>query len=523
MLAPERSTFTLVSTTELKDALTPFLLDEAVCDRARVARDPRFDGRFFIGVLSTGIYCRVICPSPPAKRKNVRFFKTAAAALEAGFRPCLRCRPEVAPGSPAWNGTSATVSRALRLIADGALNESSVEAFADRLGISARHVHRLFLRHLGASPTAVAHTRRLHFAKQLLTETTLPMGQVAAAAGFGSVRRFNDTFRKLYKRTPSAIRKLDGERASREEGRYTFRLGYRPPYDWSSLLSFLAARATPGVEEVRDDAYRRTFVKDGRPGSLEVRKSPGHDALEIRIEFSDPLGLLPIVSRVRTMFDLNADPWAIARELRKDPLLRGAVGKYPGLRVPGAWDGFELCVRAILGQQVSVAGATTLAGRLAQQFGAPLEVAAGGLSRLFPTALALSEAPIGGLPASRAESIRCLARAVASGALAIDDGRNTLAALRSLPGIGEWTAQYVAMRALNDPDAFPAQDLVLLRTAGEGHPLAPRDLLRRAESWRPWRAYAAMYLWRASSSRNISSRDRTGSMPPSRQRARIAP
>jgi AraC family transcriptional regulator of adaptative response / DNA-3-methyladenine glycosylase II len=482
------------------DPKLPAVLDDASCDRARVARDARFDGRFFIGVLSTGIYCRVICPSPPAKRRNVRFFPTAAAALEAGFRPCLRCRPEAAPGSPAWNGTSSTVSRAMRLIADGALNEASVEDFADRLGVSARHVHRLFLRHLGASPTAVAHTRRLHFAKQLLTDTTLPMGQVAAAAGFGSVRRFNDTFRKLYSRTPTEIRRLEGGRGQGEEGRYTFRLGYRPPYDWAALLAFLAARATPGVEEVAEDAYRRTFVSEGGPAILEVRKAKGHDALDLRIEGADPLGLLPIVSRVRRMFDLNADPWAIARELRKDPLLRDAVRRHPGLRVPGAWDFFELSVRAILGQQVSVAAATTHAGRLAERFGEALPSPSGSLRRLFPGPAALAEAPIAGLPEARAESIRGLARAALAGAFAKGEARESLAALKGLRGIGEWTAQYVAMRALNDPDAFPAQDLVLLRAASSGgRPLAPGDLMARAEAWRPWRAYAAMYLWRASS------------------------
>jgi len=480
----------------------PSLLDPRICERARLARDPHFDGRFFIGVTSTGIYCRPICPSPSAKRIHVRYFPTAAAAAEAGFRPCLRCRPEVAPGTPAWNGTSATVSRGLKLIAAGALDEDSVDTLAARLGVSARHLHRLFLQHLGAPPIAVAQTRRLHFAKQLISDTHLPMAQVALASGFQSIRRFNDVVHKLYGRAPSELRRLRQASTSRTSaGEYVFRLAYRPPYDWNALLEFLAVRATPGVEEVRDGVYRRSLVSRDQHGVLEVRALSRERALEMRIRFPESACLLQIVTRVRAMFDLAADPAAIARHLRHDPLLGPLVKRHPGLRVPGAWDGFELAVRAVLGQQVTVRGATTLAGRLVQAYGKPLQQPdTGGLTHLFPSAQSLAGARLQGLPAARVRSIQLLAQAVAAGELSFAGGvpdEEFFARFQSIAGIGEWTAQYVAMRAFNEPDAFPAADLVLLRAIGNGRALTAAALLKRAESWRPWRAYAAMHLWRA--------------------------
>jgi AraC family transcriptional regulator of adaptative response / DNA-3-methyladenine glycosylase II len=482
-------------------------LDHAICDRARLARDARFDGRFFIGVTSTGIYCRPICPAPSPKRRNIRYFPSAAAAAEAGFRPCLRCRPETAPGTPAWNGTSATVSRALRLIGEGALDERSVGDVAESLGVSARHLDRLFVQHLGAPPIAVAQTRRLHFAKQLISDSDLPMTQVALASGFQSIRRFNDTFRKLYGRTPSELRRAQAQApaAGAAEGQYVFRLAYRPPYDWESLTDFLAARATPGVEEVVDGAYRRTVAVRGKQGIVEVRHIPRHHALEVRIRFPEPSALLQIVAGVRGIFDLGADPAIIAGHLQRDPLLRRMVKRHPGLRVPGAWNGFELAVRAILGQQVTVRGATTLAGRLAARFGTPLTtVDRGGLTHVFPEAEVLAQARLEGLPQTRAEAIRGLARAVVAGKVPLS-GAATAEALRtrltSLKGIGEWTAHYVAMRALNEPDSFPAGDLVLQRALGKGKKLTSLALLRRAEAWRPWRAYAAMQLWRAAAER----------------------
>lgn len=480
----------------------PAQLDPRVCDRARLARDPHFDGRFFIGVTSTGIYCRPICPSPTAKRLNVRYFPTAAAAAEAGFRPCLRCRPEVAPGTPAWSGTSATVSRGLKLIAEGALDEGSVDMLAGRLGVSARHLHRLFLQHLGAPPVAVAQTRRLHFAKQLISDTGLPMSQVALASGFQSIRRFNDVVHKLYGRTPSELRRLRQAGTLRAAaGEYVFRLAYRPPYDWNALLAFLALRATPGVEEVRGGLYRRSLMFRNRHGVLEVRALARERILEARIRFPESACLLQIVARVRAMFDLTADPVVIAQHFHRDPLLDPLTKRHPGLRVPGAWDGFELAVRAILGQQVTVRGATTLAGRLVQAHGEPLQLAdTGGLTHVFPSAQPLAEAKLQGLPTARVRTIQSLAQAVAAGQLRFDGGvpdQEFFARFQSIAGIGEWTAQYVAMRAFNEPDAFPAADRVLLRAAGNGRALTETTLLKRAENWRPWRAYAAMHLWRA--------------------------
>lgn len=478
-------------------------LDAKVCDRARLARDSRFDGRFFIAVLTTGIYCRPICPSPTSKRRNVRFFDSAAAAVEAGFRPCLRCRPETAPGTPAWYGTSTTVSRALRLMAEGALDERGIEGLAERLGVSSRHLHRLFRLHLGASPGAVAQTRRLHFAKQLISDTNLPMFRVALASGFRSVRRFNDSIRRLYGQTPSELRRLRPVALRARPDEYVFRLPYRPPYDWESLLAFLGSRAIPGVEEVVSGAYRRSFALQGRHGILEVRHEASALALEARIRFSEPVSLLPIVTRLRAMFDLTADTSVIAQHLGRDLLVGPLVEKYPGLRVPGAWDGFELAVRAILGQQVSVAAASTLAGRLAQKLGERLSVSdPGGLTIVFPAPEAVADAELPGLPSVRARAIRSLARAVASARVTLSGTEEAaLASVADIPGIGDWTAQYIAMRALREPDAFPASDLALLRTAGRGTPLTFSALRERAECWRPWRAYAAVYLWRAAADR----------------------
>ncbi|MGH9364620.1 MAG: AlkA N-terminal domain-containing protein [Thermoanaerobaculia bacterium] len=474
-------------------------LDARICDRARLARDARFDGLFFIGVLSTGIYCRPICPSPTAKRVNLRYFRSAEEAVTAGFRPCLRCRPESAPGTPAWKGTSATVSRALRLITEGALQDHTVAELSERLGVSARHLHRLFLVHLGASPIAVMRTWRLQFAKQLISDTDLPMFRVAQASGFRSVRRFNDSIRRLYGRTPSSLRRMRSFALRARQDEYIFRLSYRPPFDWESLVEFLAARAIPGVEEVVAGAYRRSFEHEGRHGILEVRHEKRAQALEVRIRLSESLSLLPIVTRLRGMFDLATDVSTITRYFRRDPLLGPLVQKYPALRVPGAWDAFELAVRAILGQQVTVAAASTLAGRLAQRLGEPLSVPdRGGLTVVFPRAEVLANARVEGVPRARAQAIRSVARAVTSGRITFrGTDEATVADLARVGGIGEWTAQYIAMRALRQPDAFPAGDLVLRRMVGQGSPLTAKALRERAEKWRPWRAYAAIYLWRA--------------------------
>jgi AraC family transcriptional regulator of adaptative response / DNA-3-methyladenine glycosylase II len=393
------------------------------------------------------------------------------------------------------------VNRALRLINEGVLQAENVAGLAEHLGVSARHLNRLFRVHLGASPIAVAKAWRLHFAKQLISDTDLPMFRVALASGFRSVRRFNDSIRELYGRTPSELRRMQPVALRARPDEYVFRLPYHPPYDWESLLAFLAGRAIPGVEEVVSGAYRRSFALHGRHGILEVRHEESLHVLEARIRFCEPLSLLPIVTRLRAMFDLAADTSVIAGHFRRDLLLGRLVRKYPGLRVPGAWDGFELAVRAILGQQVSVAAASTLAGQIAQKFGQRLSVSdTGGLSVVFPAAEALANADVPGMPRARALAIRSLAEAVVSGDVTLSlsgTEEASLASLARIPGIGEWTAQYIAMRALRQPDAFPVNDLVLLRTAGRGSPLTAAALSKRAEQWRPWRAYAALYLWRA--------------------------
>jgi AraC family transcriptional regulator of adaptative response / DNA-3-methyladenine glycosylase II len=471
-------------------------LNREICRSARLSRDPRFDGKFFIAVRTTRIFCRPVCPARSPKEENIDYYPSAAAALQAGFRPCLRCRPE-SWGTPAWDGTSTTVARALRLIEAGALDGDSagsrVDALAERLGIGSRHLRRLFLQHLGATPIAVAQAQRLLSAKKLIDETQLPLATIAIASHYGSVRRFNAAFRSTYGRSPRDLRR--GNKRASTSGPCTLQLRFRPPYDYEALLGFLAKRAIAGVEYVRGDVYRRTFVLDGRPGWLEVQPHVSH-ALTLRVDSVGPARLLHVVSRVRRMFDLDADPFPIHSSLKRDPLLARCIKARPGLRVAGAWDGFELGVRAILGQQVSVAGASTLTARLAARFGHPAPFQIDGLARTFPAAEELVDADLAiGIPATRAEAIREFARAVASGLLLFDgshDAATCVGRLCAIRGLGPWTAQYIALRALSDPDAFPAGDLVLLRAAGMK---TTKELERHAERWRPWRAYAAMHIW----------------------------
>jgi len=433
----------------------------------------------------------------------VRYYPTAGAAAEAGFRPCLRCRPESAPGSPAWNGASTTVTRTLRLVAEGGFHGRSVEELSERLGVTTRHLRRLFTRHLGASPKSVALTQRLHFAKKLLDETRLPVAEIALASGFGSVRSFNEAFRKTYDRTPRDVRRLarDGGVSPTSSG-WSLKLSYRPPLDWGAMVGFLGPRATPGVERIEGEVYRRTIEIDGRVGALEVRPASGDHALVLTIHHPDSRTLFAIVSRVRQLFDLDADTSEISERLRGDRRLARAVRARPGLRVPGAWDGFELAVRAILGQQVSVKGATTLAGRLTRLYGREMrEPVFDGLERLFPrpSELCALDPQAVGLPAARARAVENLARAVRDGKLDFGEtasSENVRRALADLPGIGPWTVEYVAMRALRDPDAFPESDLGLLTALTTGdRRIKPTELRARAEAWRPWRAYAAMHLW----------------------------
>jgi AraC family transcriptional regulator, regulatory protein of adaptative response / DNA-3-methyladenine glycosylase II len=466
-------------------------LDEHTCEQARLNRDARFDGRVFIAITSTGIYCRPICPSPHAKRVHVRFFPSAAAASAAGFRPCLRCRPEVAPGTPAWNGTSTTVSRGLRLIAQGALDEAGVETLATRLGVSARHLSRLFQRHLGALPTVVAQTRRLHFAKQLISDTNLSMAEIALASGFKSIRRFNDVFRQFYGRPPSELRRL-GPRAGIAEGEYVFRVAYRPPYDWDTLLRFLAPRSVPGVEHVGDGVYRRTVAIGTHHGLLEVRPAPGEHALRVHIRFPKPEYLLQIVARVRVMFDLAADPEVISQTLGADAVLAPLLELHPGLRLPGAWDSIEPVVHAVLRQNYSLEETQQLEALLAEESGEPVSaLGAEDLFRTFPTAQMLADNGLDFLPRSTAGVIRAAARAVAA-VRSNAPPDDLLLKLRAVEGIGQTAIEYVAMRALNHSDALPA-DLSELRRAWD-EASDSGELSPRAEAWKPWRAYAAMLL-----------------------------
>jgi AraC family transcriptional regulator, regulatory protein of adaptative response / DNA-3-methyladenine glycosylase II len=483
------------------------LPDKDICYRALQSRDARFDGLIFVGVKSTGIYCRPVCPARTAKFSNCTFYGSAAAAQDAGFRPCLRCRPETAPELASWRGTSNTVSRALALITEGALDSdsASVERLATRLGVGERQLRRLFLQHLGASPISVAQTRRVLFAKQLIHETRMPMSEVALAAGFGSVRRFNETFQNLFHRPPSALRRKTA--ATADDG-VTLRLRYRAPYDWDAILGFLKARAIPEIEIVENGHYLRTVEMDGFSGTIDVSHQPERHNICVKIRFPNVRSLPAIVARVRRQFDIGADIETIDAQLSNDPLLAPLIAQRPGLRAPGGWDGFELAVRAILGQQISVAAARRLAGQVVALHGKPLPKAyAGhpGLSRLFPTAerLAKVKSIDVGMPAARLATLKAMAEAAVADnnlfrqAASVDEA---IVRLKAIRGIGEWTAQYIALRAIREMDAFPATDIGLLRGASVLDKTAAFTstlLFDRAESWRPWRAYAAQHLWAA--------------------------
>lgn len=480
-----------------------------ICYRALESRDARFDGLIFVGVTSTGIYCRPVCPARTPQLRHCRFFGSAAAAQNAGFRPCLRCRPETAPDLASWRGTSNSVCRALALINDGALDggHATVEKLAERLGLGERQLRRLFLQHLGATPIAVAQTRRVLFAKQLIHQTRMPMAAIAAAAGFGSVRRFNEAFRQLFDRPPSALRHIRSSGASAETARVTLQLRYRPPYDWDSILAYLQVRAIPGVEVVEQQMYRRTVQIGEAVGSVEVTHLPRRQSLGVTIRFPDVRALPAIVHRVRRLFDLGADIETISGHLARDPLLASLVAERPGLRAPGGWDEFELAVRAILGQQITVAAARRLAGQLVALHGRPVpEVWANhpALTHVFPTARQLAQAKsIGlGMPAARERSIRAFAGAVTADPQLLRPHASidhTIERLRAIHGVGEWTAHYIALRAMREMDAFPSSDIGLLRGIAriDGSCTTSATLRVRAESWRPWRAYAAQHLWTA--------------------------
>ncbi|MBN1239232.1 MAG: DNA-3-methyladenine glycosylase 2 [Gammaproteobacteria bacterium] len=477
-------------------------LDPVTCYRAMRARDARFDGRFFVGVSSTRIYCRPVCTVRPPKRENCSFFPSAAAAESAGYRPCLRCRPELAPGNASIDATSRLAQAAAALIEDGSLNGAGVEGIAARLGVSDRHLRRAFAGEFGVAPIAYAQTQRLLLAKRLLTDTSMPITEVALASGFGSVRRFNSLFKSRYRLKPIQLRQ--SRRVARQAAGIPgdalhFQLGYRPPYDWPALLAFLDARSVAGVEAVEDGVYRRTVrVKLGsreQAGWVEVAPCARRPALRVTLAASLAPAVSLVLTRLKSLMDLACHPLEVAETLGS------LAARNPGLRVPGAFDGFEVAVRAILGQQVSVAGARTLAGRFAAAFGTPVETPFSSLTVLFPepdriARLAPEDVARLGLPGARGRSVVMLAQALDQGLelLPNADIDATLVRLRSLPGIGEWTAQYIAMRALAWPDAFPHTDLGVMRALRER---SPKPVLAAGEAWRPWRAYAVMHLWQS--------------------------
>jgi len=475
-------------------------LDSTVCYRALKARDARFDGRFFVAVSSTRIYCRPICTVKPPKRENCRFFASAAAAESNGYRPCLRCRPELAPGNASVDATTRLAQAAASMMEDQTLDNEGLETLAARLGITDRHLRRAFGAEFGVSPVEFAQTQRLLLAKRLLTDTALPLTEVAFASGFGSVRRFNALFQRRYRLRPSQLRARRGAAPVAAVDGLNFELSFRPPFDWPAVSAFLDVRSIAGVEAVAGHCYRRTvrILIDGKEhrGWIAVEMSLRKPTLCIAVSASLARALPPVLSRVKALMDLACHPAEVAQAL-------GTLAKgHPGLRVPGAFDGFEMAVRAILGQQVTVAAARTLAGRFAATFGDPIATPFASLTTLFPPARRVAALPPGrvarlGMPSARARTVVALARAVADGRLVLmpnADIEATLEELRALPGIGEWTAQYIAMRALSWPDAFPHTDLGVMKALGERR---ARAVVAAGEAWRPWRAYAVMHLWQS--------------------------
>jgi len=494
------------------------------CYQAAQSKDARFDGWFFCAVTSTGIYCRPSCPARTPKRQNVRFYPTAAAAQQAGFRACLRCRPDATPGSPEWNVRADVVARAMRLIRDGIVDREGVEGLAQRLGYSTRQLNRLVTAEVGTGPLALARAQRSQTARILLETTDLPVAHVAFAAGFASVRQCNDTVRQIFADTPSglrarAVRSAHGRRGAGGTGSTTaqsirLRLPCRRPFSPASLFDFLGSRALPGVESFDGSSYRRSLRLPHGHGVValsapwdggEARDDrSGPSCVEGDLVLSDLRDLTTAVSRCRQLLDLDADPVAVWEALRGDALVGPVVEHDPGRRVPGAAEGFELAVRAVIGQQVSVSGARTVAGRLVQAAGIPLAEPAGPVTHLFPTPAALVELAgrdpgVFAMPAGRRRAVVALADAVERGDVVIDAGADALEVRRALvrlPGIGPWTAEYVAMRALRDPDAFMPTDLGIRRAArAVGLPDDPVRLAGAADGWRPWRSYAMAHLW----------------------------
>jgi len=467
--------------------------------RAVQSKDARFDGWFYTAVVTTGIYCRPSCPVVPPKPENMRFYPSAAAAQQAGFRACKRCRPDATPGSPLWNERADLVARAMRLIADGVIDTGGVPGLAARLGYSVRQVERQLLAELGAGPLALARAQRAQTARLLIETSALPMADVAFAAGFASIRAFNDTVREVFALSPTELRRRANGGQAATSGVLSLRLPFRLPLCPDNLFGHLAATAVPGVEEWRDGGYRRTLRLPHGSGIVALRPGPEHIACQLSL--TDLRDLAIAISRCRRLLDLDADPVAVADLLGGDPVLGPLVAKAPGRRVPRTVDAAEFAVRAVLGQQVSVAAARTHAGRLAAAHGEQVDDPAGGLSRLFPSmdVLAGIDPATLALPAARRASFAALTTALASGSVDLSVGSDWARArseLAALPGVGAWTVETIAMRGLGDPDAFVPDDLgVRAAASGLGLPATPAALRRHAAAWRPWRSYAATYLW----------------------------
>jgi len=485
-------------------AIVPDMIDPDIAYQALASHDPRFDGVFFVGVSSTGIYCRPVCPAKTPRRENCRFFESAEAAEKAAFRPCLRCRPELAPGNAPVDRAHRIARRIVHHINEGLLDDgASLEDVAAQFEISSRQLRRIVQKELGVSPIELMQTRRLLLAKQLLTETKLPVTEIAFASGFSSLRRFNDAFSTHYRMPPSQLRKkaADSDRTVIDTDRSTLRLTYRPPYDWDGVLGFLRRRMIREVEFVTDTNYSRTVRLGKHAGWIKVTHAPIERALLVEFSHSLTPVLPALLGRLRHLFDLEARPDLISAHLMKDKILRRAVAQNPGLRVPGAFDGFEMAVRAILGQQITVKAATTIASRFAVSFGEKIVTPFPELSRHSPLPEAVANADVGGITklgivSARAGSLLALARGFRSGDLRLDPGSDpevTMRQLVALPGIGPWTAHYLAMRALRWPDAFPKEDIAVRNHLGG---VTAKQAEELSQPWRPWRSYAVLHIWR---------------------------
>jgi AraC family transcriptional regulator, regulatory protein of adaptative response / DNA-3-methyladenine glycosylase II len=484
-------------------------IDPRALYEAILTRDRRFDGRVYVGVRTTRIYCRPVCTVRPPRFENCTFYSSAAAAESAGFRPCLRCRPELAPGSSApVDAVSRLASLAVRRIEDGALSGLSVEELASEFGVTGRHLRRCVHKEVGLTPVALAQTQRLLLAKQLLTDTRMTVTEAAFAAGFESLRRFNATFKDRYRMTPTDLRRMPRRLAVETDDIYSFDLAVRPPFDLASMLVFWDARSTAGVEQVVEGWYRRTVCLGGHVGWVGI--GPPRKPHSVRVVVSRSLGpaLTSILSRLKAMLDVRAEPVEVGSRLSADSQLAPLVTRWPGVRVPGSFDGFECGIRSVLGQQVSVRAATTIAGRLAAKFGQPISTPHDGLTTAFPSPQVLATTSLAdlrslGLTARRAETIQRLSSAVADGKIHLQTGADpdrVREALLAVPGIGDWTAEYLLLRAVGWPDAFPSGDLALVKAAG----FSAKELRDRSEQWRPWRGYAAILLWRSLGLKNTS-------------------